>query len=82
MVDVLFSKYLVPIWFGLMVMFICNLIHFGDLLGAYNTIGAAVSAALFMFGFMMFLIEMFSGIARSVTQARSQTISAVKDEAP
>lgn len=82
MVDVLFSKYLVPIWFGLMVMFICNLIHFGDHLGTYNTIGAAVSAALFMFGFMMFLVEMFTGIARAVAKTQSQTISTVKVESP
>jgi hypothetical protein len=82
MLDVLSSKYLAPIWFGLMVMFICNLIHFGDYLGTYNTLGAAVSAVLFMFGFMTFLVEMFSGIARAVAQTRSQTISTVKVEAP
>lgn len=81
MLDALFSKYLVPLWFALMVMFICYLIHFGDYLGTYNTIGAAVTAALFMFGFMMFLVEMFSGIARAVAQTRSQTISTVEVEA-
>ena len=74
MLDVLLSKHLAPIWFGVMVMFLCNLIRFGDYLGTFNIIGASVSAALFMFGFMMFLVEMFAGLARAVAKNPSQSV--------
>jgi uncharacterized protein YybS (DUF2232 family) len=69
MFDVILSKHLAPIWFGVMVMFICTLIHSGGESSSYFTIiGATLAATLFMTTFMLFLTEMFAGIAR-ITQA-------------